>query len=120
MLDFDDGMGGLGGEFGGGYKSGLGGSAARSPPRVPVTILCGFLGAGKTTMVRHILQNREGMKVGVVVNDMAEANIDSEVLAFEDADGIVGLQNGCACCSGRDDLFARLQELVDGEGVSKP
>merc|ERR1740138_1043770 len=97
----------------------LGGSVARAPPKVPVTILCGFLGAGKTTMVRHILQNREGLKVGVVVNDVAEANIDSEVLAFEDADGIVGLQNGCACCSGRDDLFARLQDLVDSSGVSK-
>ena len=57
-------------------------------------------GAGKTTVVQHILRNREGLKVGVVVNDIAEANIDSAMLAFEDADGIVGFQNGCACCSG--------------------
>ena len=57
-------------------------------------------GAGKTTVVQHILRNREGLKVGVVVNDIAEANIDSAMLAFEDADGIIGLQNGCACCSG--------------------
>jgi len=119
MMDFDDGMGGgFGNDFGfGGSGGGIGG--AKRPMKVPITILCGFLGAGKTTLVQHILRNREGLKVGVVINDVAEANIDSEVLAFEDADGIVGLQNGCACCSGRDDLFARLQELVDSTGVSK-
>merc|ERR1719160_2188991 len=99
--------------------AGYGNTRSQPKPKVPVTILCGFLGAGKTTLVRHILQNREGLKVGVVVNDVAEANIDSEVLAFEDADGIVGLQNGCARCSGRDDLFARLQDLVDSTGISK-
>merc|ERR1719162_1923910 len=119
MLDFDDGMGGLGGLGSGGLGGYGGGASARAPPKVPISIISGFLGAGKTTMVRHILQNREGMKVGVVVNDVAEANIDSEFLKLEDADGIVGLQNGCACCSGRDDLFARLQELVDSSGVSK-
>ena len=78
--------------------------------KIPVTIICGFLGAGKTTMVQHILGNRSGLKVGVVVNDVAEVNVDSQVLSVQDADGIVGLQNGCACCSGRDDLFARLEE----------
>mmetsp|Transcript_140160 Transcript_140160/g.349300 ORF Transcript_140160/g.349300 Transcript_140160/m.349300 type:complete len:517 (-) Transcript_140160:22-1572(-) len=125
MLGFDeDGLGGLSGLGGGGLGGGgLGGrgsfGAPPAPPKVPVSILTGFLGAGKTTLVGHILRNREGMKVGVVVNDVAEANIDSEVLKFDDADGIVGLQNGCACCSGRDDLFARLEELVNSTGVSK-
>jgi len=115
MLDLDDdGLGGLVG-LGGGRS----GSVAKSKPKVPVTILCGFLGAGKTTLVQHILRNREGLKVGVVVNDVAEMNVDSEVLNLDDADGIVGLQNGCVCCSGRDDLFARLQELVEGQGISK-
>jgi len=69
--------------------------------------------------VQHILRNREGLKVEVVVNDVAEMNVDSEVLNLDDADGIVGLQNGCVCCSGRDDLFARLQELVESQGISK-
>jgi len=124
MFDFDDGLG-LGGDgmgLGGGRGFGGGGGgmgSKKAPAKVPVSILTGFLGAGKTTLVGHILRNRENMKVGVVVNDIAEANIDSEVLKFEDADGIVGLQNGCACCSGRDDLFARLEELVQSTGVSK-
>lgn len=132
MLDFDDGLGGGafgGGTFGGGYGGGLGhglggggggiGRSSPPPKKVPVSILCGFLGAGKTSMVQHILRNREGLKVGVVVNDVAEANVDSQVLNFEEADGIVGLQNGCACCSGRDDLFARLEELVESSGITK-
>eukprot|EP00450_Noctiluca_scintillans_P025111 CAMPEP_0194511676 /NCGR_PEP_ID=MMETSP0253-20130528/43404_1 /TAXON_ID=2966 /ORGANISM="Noctiluca scintillans" /LENGTH=441 /DNA_ID=CAMNT_0039355029 /DNA_START=96 /DNA_END=1418 /DNA_ORIENTATION=+ len=117
MFDGEEDFGGGFGRFGGG---GGGRGFGRKPePRVPLTILCGFLGAGKTTLVQHILRNREGLKVGVVVNDVAEANIDSEVLSFDDADGIVGLQNGCACCSGRQDLFTRLQELVESSGVSK-
>lgn len=109
---------GFGSDFGGVSASSCG--VSKPPlPKVPVSILTGFLGAGKTTLVQHILKNREKLKVGVVVNDMAETNIDAEILQFEDADGIVGLQNGCACCSGRDDLFARLEELVKSDGVSK-
>lgn len=129
MFDFDDGLGGLGGGGLGGSGGGSGSrwgrngpggrGAARPKAKVPVSILTGFLGAGKTTLVQHILRNREGLKVGIVVNDVAEANIDSEVLKFGDADGIVGLQNGCACCSGRQDLFTRLEELVNSTGIAK-
>jgi hypothetical protein len=107
MEGLDDPFGGGGGLFDDeeGGRSGFRGGKSRGrapprPPRVPVYIIAGFLGAGKTTLVQHILRNREGLKIGVVVNDIAEANIDSELLKFEDADGIVGLQNGCACCSG--------------------
>jgi len=115
MNDDDDPL--FGGEFQGGDPFSSGNS--RAPPRVPCSIICGFLGAGKTTVVQHILRNRENLKVGIVVNDIAEANVDSAVLSFEDADGIIGLQNGCVCCSGRDDLFTRLLELVESEGTHK-
>lgn len=115
---FGDEFGMLGDELGdlsGGNNSFSGPRSVRAP----LTILCGFLGSGKTTVVQHILRNREGLKIGVVVNDIAEANIDSAMLAFEDADGIVGLQNGCACCSGRDDLFTRLEQLSKSAGRTK-
>lgn len=114
MFDESEGTGFSGFGFAGLYDGGV-----TRQLKVPVAILAGFLGAGKTTLVRHILQNREGMKVGVVVNDVAEANVDSVMLNFEEADGIVGLQNGCACCSGRDDLFARLDELVQSTGSGR-
>jgi len=95
--------------FGGGGGRDFSGGVQKPRNKVPVTIVCGFLGAGKTTLMQHMLSNRENMKIGVVVNDVAEVNVDSELLSITDADGIVGLQNGCACCSGRDDLFARLE-----------
>ena len=71
--------------------------------KTPITLLSGFLGTGKTTLLKHILENKEGLRVGVIINDVAEVNIDSKLVRGRtgansgDADAMVELQNGCAC-----------------------
>jgi G3E family GTPase len=98
---------------------------------VPVTVVSGSLGAGKTTLVNHVLTNREGYEVAVIVNDMGEVNIDADLLTRQGSDdGIVDLSNGCICCELRDDLLTeatRLAEsrefdylLVESSGISEP
>ena len=84
---------------------------------VPVTVLSGFLGSGKTTLLQQMLQNKEGLKIGIVVNDVAEVNIDSKLVAREDsieknADHLVQLSNGCACCSLGDELMVSVRQLL--------
>ncbi|KAJ1473717.1 CobW/HypB/UreG, nucleotide-binding domain-containing protein, partial [Baffinella frigidus] len=87
---------------------------------VPLTLLSGFLGAGKTTTLKHVLENREGKRVAVVVNDLAEVNIDFKLLRQKpvgedddlDLDDTVELENGCACCTAGGDLMDSVLKLV--------
>jgi G3E family GTPase len=79
-------------------------TAGSVPPRLPVTIVTGFLGSGKTTLVNHILANQRGVRTAVIVNDLADVNIDADLIVVED-DGMVELANGCICCSLNTDFI---------------
>lgn len=88
-------------------------------PPVPITLLGGFLGSGKTSALKNLLENRDGLKIGVIVNDVAAVNIDGKLLSNpNDVDltdcPTVELQNGCACCSIADELPVSISKLMDG------
>ncbi len=78
---------------------------------VPVLLVCGFLGAGKTTIVNHLLANADGMRIAAVVNDFGAINIDAELIAGAE-DGVVSLSNGCICCTLEGDLLRTLAGLL--------
>jgi len=104
--------------------------------KLPVTVISGYLGAGKTTVLNHVLANREGKRVAVIVNDMSEINIDAELVANGKAnlsrteETLVEMTNGCICCTLRDDLLKEVSRLaregrfdyllIESTGISEP
>jgi len=99
---------------------------------VPITLLSGFLGSGKTTTLQHLLENKDGLKIGVIVNDVASVNIDAKLVKQSDTavnnessndsendnnlvsigEDVIELQNGCACCTLADELLPSIQTLL--------
>ncbi len=84
--------------------------------KTPITLLCGYLGAGKTTLMNMILSNQKGYKVAVIVNDIGEINVDESLIAkganITDTSSIIGLQNGCICCTLKSDLVQQIEDLI--------
>ena len=113
----------------------LHGSHSHLDTRLPVTVLSGFLGAGKTTVLNHVLNNRQGLRVAVIVNDMSEVNIDAatinrEVSLHRGEEQLIELSNGCICCTLREDLLLEVSRLakegrfdyllIESTGIAEP
>jgi G3E family GTPase len=80
---------------------------------IPATILTGFLGSGKTTLLKRVLTEAHGQKIAVIENEFGDENIDNEILVQDSREQIIQLNNGCVCCSIREDLRTTLADLAE-------
>ena len=80
---------------------------------IPATILTGFLGSGKTTLLKRVLSEAHGQKIAVIENEFGEENIESEILVSDVKEQIIQMNNGCICCTIREDLRSTLQDLAE-------
>ncbi|KAJ8611393.1 hypothetical protein CTAYLR_006477 [Chrysophaeum taylorii] len=106
----------------------------KTAKEMPVTLLSGFLGSGKTSLMRHILQNKEGLRVAVIMNEITEVNLDAMALEgsklLKQEEKLVEMANGCICCTLREDLLVQLRELarsgdfdavlIESSGIAEP
>ncbi len=103
--------------------------------KIPVTVLSGFWSAGKTTLLNHVLHNKQNLKVAVIVNDMSEVNVDAQLVKNENTlsrteEKLVKISNGCICCTLREDLMIEVERLakenrfdyllIESTGISEP
>ena len=92
---------------------------------LPVTALSGFLGAGKTTVLNHLIRNADGERIAIIVNDIGEVNIDASLIDSEvkqldgEIDQVVELSGGCICCSIQSDLVAAISELTENRKIDR-
>jgi G3E family GTPase len=80
---------------------------------IPATILTGFLGAGKTTLLKRVLTEAHGQKIAVIENEFGEENIDNEILVADTSEQVIQMNNGCVCCTIREDLRSTLSDLAE-------
>ena len=86
--------------------------------KIPATVITGFLGAGKTTLVRNLLENANGRRIALIINEFGDLGIDREIVngcGIEgcDEDDVVELANGCICCTVADDFLPAMEKLLD-------
>ena len=94
------------------------------PAKIPATVVTGFLGAGKTTLIRHMLENAEGKRIALIINEFGDLGVDGDILKgcgdeTCTEDDIMELSNGCICCTVAEDFVPTMQKLLDRDQAAR-